>query len=276
MKPVVRAILIMVVSGAVLLVMDNVSQYGYFDLALLVRDVAQPLGIILLGVSAGVIALDWLNGHRSRLLASATARQQQDEEKAQLIRQMGSQDHLHALRAVEELRKRGWLADGSLRHADLRSAKLRGADLQDANLMEANLWDADLGEANLLRVNLQKANLQGTQLRKSNLFGANLREASLQETDLRGAGLWSANLAGATLWNADMEAATLRQANLQGANLYGANMRGVVLFRVHFTPNTTLPNGRAWTADTHMSEFTYPEHSDFWRSNHPDSPAYEG
>jgi hypothetical protein len=270
------AILLLVTSAALLLLLDNVTTYGYFDIALLIRDVARPLGVTLLGISAGVIALDWLNGHRSQALAAANARQQREEVKAKLIRQMGSQDNLQALRSIEELRKHGWLADGSLRNADLRSARLRGADLQEANLMGANLWNADLTEANLLRVNLQSANLQGAQLRKSILFGANLRGANLQETNLRGAGLWSASLDHATLWNADMEGATLRQANLQGANLFGANLRGVVLFRVHYTPTTTLPNGKAWTPDTHMSQFTYTDHANFWRSNHPDSPAYGG
>ncbi len=276
MKPVMRAILIMATSAMLLLFADNINQYGYLDVARLIRDSARPLGITLLGVSVGVIVLDWLIGQRLQAQAVTPARQQQMDRKTQLIRQMGSQDNQAALQAVDELRKHGWLTDGSLRHADLRSARLQGADLQNANLMDVNLWNADLSEANLLRVNLQSANLHSANLYKSVLFGANLRAANLHETNLCSAGLWSANLDHATLWNADMEAATLRQANLQGANLYGANMRGVVLFRVHYTPSTTLPNGKAWTPDTHMSQFTYPEHSEFWRSNHPDSPAYDG
>ncbi len=259
-----------------LLVYSHLRRYGTFDLLRLLDDHAATLGSAFLGAAFTVLGLDWLIGQRQQMREQQRVIQDQQQSKANLIKRMGSQNNLEALRAVDELRTRGWLQDGSLRGADLRAANLRGASLQDADLTNAVLWSADLQESNLLNASLERANLQSAVLKKSVLFGANLKGADLQEADMRGAGLWSANLQEATLWNADLEGATLRQANLQGVNLFGANLRGVVLFRVYFNASTTLPNGSTWTPETHMSCFTYPDHPNFWRSDHPDSPAFRG
>lgn len=275
-KPVFRVAGPLALLAISLLVYSHLRRYGALDLLRLLDDTAANLGTALLGAAFTVLGLDWLIGQRQLTRELQRAVQDQQQAKVDLIKRMGSQNNLEALRAVDELRVRGWLQDGSLRGADLRAANLRGASLQDADLTNAVLWSADLQESNLLNANLESANLQGAVLKKTVLFGANLKRADLQEADMRGAGLWSANLQEATLWNADLEGATLRQANLQGTNLFGANLRGVVLFRVYFNASTTLPNGSTWTPETHMSCFTYPDHPNFWRSEYPDSPAYRG
>ena len=105
----------------------------------------------------------------------------------ELIRKLRSPDNKVVLQAVEELRVRGWLSDGSLegvplchahlQGADLLKANLRKVDLHQANLEWADLSMADLNSAKLVRVNLQGANLSQTNLRDVDLYKADLREA---------------------------------------------------------------------------------------------------
>ncbi|MBN1146310.1 MAG: pentapeptide repeat-containing protein [Anaerolineales bacterium] len=105
----------------------------------------------------------------------------------ELIRKLRSPDNKVVLQAVEELRVRGWLTDGSLegvslchahlQGADLLKASLRKVDLHQANLEWADLSIADLSGAKLARVNLQGANLSQTNLSGADLYKADLKEA---------------------------------------------------------------------------------------------------
>jgi hypothetical protein len=164
--------------------------------------------------------------------------ERREAEKADLIAQMDSIERTLAIGAVEELRRHGWLSDGSLQGADLSSANLEGADLSSANLQGADL---------------RLANLQGVDLKGANLQGADLRLGKLQD---------------AILADADLRGADLCWANLQGASLYQANLQGA-----GFDEHTTLPDGTAWTPDTDMARFTDPDHPDFWQ---PDAYIFGG
>lgn len=99
------------------------------------------------------------------------------EKKEELIGQLRSEIRDVAISAVEELRRNGWLMDGSLKGANLNFAILENARLSDVNLQYALLQDA---------------NLQG-----SDLLYANLEGALLTETNFEGALFWHANLKGA-------------------------------------------------------------------------------
>jgi len=59
---------------------------------------------------------------------------------------MGSGVRDVAVPAADELRRRGWLTDGSLRGANLSRADLRGANLREANLSGA-LWPRRLSSS---------------------------------------------------------------------------------------------------------------------------------
>ncbi len=116
--------------------------------------------------------------------------------KSRLLVEMGSPDCNTALRAVEALRVRGWLQDGTvngvfagaaLHAANLARAVLPAVDLYRADLSNADLRDADLREANLNGVNLSGADLSHADLRHAFLWGADLRGANLTGADLRGA-----------------------------------------------------------------------------------------
>ena len=90
-----------------------------------------------------------------------------------------------SLEAVEELRIRGWLADGSLRgvalcqaqleHSDLMGADLRNVDFHQSNLDLADLSKARLNGAKLNRASLQRANLDQADLTYADLYKANLQ-----------------------------------------------------------------------------------------------------
>jgi len=193
------------------------------------------LGTEMLGAVATYVLLELFIGGRER----------REARKAALIAQLGSSVKDVAVAAAEELRRHGWLWDGSLQGANLLEADLQGANLTGANLQGADLFSAKLQRATLLRANLQGANLFQANLQEARLIGVNLQGAFLDGTNLQGANLFQADLQGASL-----EFANLREANLQWANL---------------NENTTLPDGTKWTPDTNMARFTDPDHPDFWR-----------
>ena len=104
----------------------------------------------------------------------------------ELIRKLRSPENKRVLQAIEELRVRGWLEDGSLKSiplchvhmqgADLLKANLSNVDLHQAHLEWADLSMADLSGCKLTRVNLQGANLSRTNLKNADLFKANLKD----------------------------------------------------------------------------------------------------
>ncbi|MCA9973186.1 MAG: pentapeptide repeat-containing protein [Anaerolineales bacterium] len=107
-------------------------------------------------------------------------------KKMALIRMLSSPDNKRVLQAVEELRVRGWLSDGSLAgvplcHAHLQNADLLGADLRNVDLHQAHLQWADLSQANLSGSKLSRANLRGANLSQTNLAGVDLFKADLTE-----------------------------------------------------------------------------------------------
>lgn len=105
----------------------------------------------------------------------------------ELIYKLRSPDNKRVLQAVEELRVRGWLQDGSLRgvplcHVHMQGVDLLSADLSNIDFHQANFENADLSMANLsntklTRVNFLRANLSHTNLSGADLYKANLKEA---------------------------------------------------------------------------------------------------
>lgn len=118
--------------------------------------------------------------------------------KLELINKIYMLENKSSLQAIEELRVRGWLTDGSLRgtalcqaelgNADLLGADLRGVDLHQANLEFADLRKARLNGAKLNRASLYRANFDQTDLTYADLYKANLRGAqNLTERQLASA-----------------------------------------------------------------------------------------
>jgi hypothetical protein len=202
-----------------------------------------------IGITFTVLFIDALYRRREE-------ERQQLELKEQLIRDAGTTANVAAKRAVDEIRKRGWLEseDGLLKRQDLA-----GANLQEAFLERANLQGTFLERANLQGALLQKANLEAT-----NLWAANLQGANLWAADLHGAILGGANLCGADLSQANLQGAFLYHANLQGVRLEGANLQGMSYDDAQFSDQTMLPDGSPWTPQTDLRRFTDTNHPDFW------------
>jgi uncharacterized protein YjbI with pentapeptide repeats len=123
-----------------------------------------------------------------------------------LIRKLCSADNQRVLQAVEELRVRGWLSDGSLCNVAICGALLQNADLMGADLT---------------KVDLHQAHLEHALLCQANLTGAKLTRAILCDADLSGA-----ILAGADIFKADLQnARNLTHEQLaQAKRLWGAIM----------------------------------------------------
>lgn len=205
-----------------------------------------------------------------------SSKERSEAKRSNLIAQLGTKVNAVAIAAAEELRRYGWLYDGSLQRANLMFANLQGASLQEANLQEAslmgvNLQEADLQEADLQGTSLARANLQEALLVRANLQKADLQETTFVEANLQEAFLMSANLQGAilqgaTLIGADLQETILRrailvEANLQEANLARADLQGAFLTGADLR-GTTLPDGSKWSPDTDMARFTgRPVHS---------------
>jgi hypothetical protein len=178
------AIPVLALAGSIAIVGQLNQHYGFDEgpaIRAIVADDYANAAAEVASVAVAVLVMDSLNERRA-----------EQQLKAQLIRELGSTDNRIALRAVRELRTRGWLRDGSLRGASLYKANLAGAmlhetDLQRAKLAKANLAGAFLVDADLQWAKLEGANLAGALLSGANLRGADLRGANLQETDLQGA-----------------------------------------------------------------------------------------
>ena len=108
--------------------------------------------------------------------------------KEDLIADMGSNVNDVAVHAANELRRHGWLTDGSLSGANLIGANLRGAKLWEANLSGATLVGADLSGAKLWEANLIGANLIAANLSDADLSGAKISPGLLEQgVSLKGA-----------------------------------------------------------------------------------------
>lgn len=177
--------------------------------------------------------------------AILNARIGSQKTKDHLIRAMGGSSRPAALRAIEELRQRDWLYDGSLNAINLTAASLPDVDLFMANLAESKFQAANLENGNLFMINFEGANLRRASLRGASLVEANLHRTFAPEADFGGADLTAANL----------QRANLRLANFCGANLYGATLWGANLHGAVFDTTTILPDGRPWTSDDELLIF---------------------
>ena len=188
------------------------------------------------------------------------------QEKARVINDMRSQDNATALRAVEIMRERGWLTDGTLKGADLQGANLEGAALEAIDMPDEvrdgrHLLAVDLTGTNLRDAHLARANLQRAFMREADLAGADLRAADLQRADLRGADLRGAILQKADLQIANLAEAYLEGAFMEGAFLAGANLRRAILRHAHLD-GAFLPDGTLWTLTVDLMRFTHPTSQD--------------
>jgi len=128
-------------------------------------DTLQNFSIEMLGAFMTFILIDTLIGGREK--RAAEAREELRRLQRKLIKRLRSPNNEITASAAEELRRRGWLEDGSL-----EGAYLSYANLSSVNLSNADLEGARLTEAKLCGTDLSFANLEGTTLEVSQLVQA--------------------------------------------------------------------------------------------------------
>ena len=233
------------VSGAV----GYIHQHpGSFDLGAFIGDFYANISSEFASIAITVLIIDGLNRRREERTAL-------EQDRTQLMRQLGSNVNEVARRSAEELRARGWLTDGTL----------QGTDLRVANLDDAKLWDADLQGVNLQWAKLKKANLNGSVLAGANLTQANLQTARMRGADARGANLFEAKLYRVDFHEAQLCDADFSGAHLEGASFVNANLRGATFNDAVFDSLTILPDGTAWTESIDLTRFTNSTHPNFWQ-----------
>lgn len=194
-----RAAIIIGIIGILILIFGYFHLFG-ISLDYAISELYTNFGTDFISIAITVLVIDNLNKRR-----------QEDELKRQLIREMGSENNVMALRAIREMKacgknKGGWTTDGSL-----NNAPLMGANLSNASLEGASLIGADLTYTKLNSAFLTDAKLNNTLLEFSDLSDADLEDANLQGAKLRGTLLINTNLSGADLRNSN-----LGEARLQG------------------------------------------------------------
>ncbi|KXK25093.1 MAG: pentapeptide repeat-containing protein [Chloroflexi bacterium OLB15] len=229
-----------------------------FDFRIFVSETYTNISSELIGIAITVLIID-------AIYRKYESRNQEQREREQLIRQLGSSVNEVAKRASEELRARGWLSDGSLQEMDFRIA----------NLEAVKLWGSDLQGANLQWAKLKHANLNDSVLAGANLTQANLQAARLRGADLRGANLFEAKLYRINGLNALLQNANLNGAHLQGARLENADLRGATFTDAHFDELTIMPDGARWSSECDLERFTNPAHPNFFRQQTIRSDATE-
>lgn len=105
----------------------------------------------------------------------------------ELVRKLRSTDNKRVLQAIEELRVRGWLQDGSLNNIPLCHAQMQNADLLGADMTNVDLHQAHLEQADLSKTNLTGAKLSRAILRSANFSQAILDDADMFKADLQNA-----------------------------------------------------------------------------------------
>lgn len=205
-----RAAILIGIIGVFILITGYISLYGITPVHI-TSDFYANFGSEMLGIAITVLVIDYLN-----------MRREEKELKSQLVRDLGSENNLFALRAIRELRAHGssqgdWLTDGTLHHTVLLGANLANAPLEGASLI-------------------------GVDLTGSVLHSAFMADAKFENAILKFADLSHANLQNANLRSADLFGATLRKVNLRGCDFSGANLKDAIIDDIFYDNSTKWPN----------------------------------
>ena len=128
--------------GLLIILIGSTSLYPEgFSLQNFIADFYANASTELISIAITILIIDAINERRTK-----------EHDLENLKWEMGSQDNLVAISAIQKLRGRKWLMDGTLKGIDLRDA-----DLQNARLFLANLTDADMQGTNLENADLEDA-----------------------------------------------------------------------------------------------------------------------
>lgn len=173
-----------------------------------------------------------------------------------LLNQLTQKNTKRALLALDRLKERGCLQDGTLHGLKLTGAKLNHATFAKGQLEGVRLSQASLREAYFFDAMLHNADFSFADLRGANFRAADLTDASLMQAIAYGANFARADLTRVDLTDCDLSEANFWQTTLIGANLEGALTNGTGFADVVCDDTTILPDGTAWSPDVDWSSFS--------------------
>lgn len=195
-----------------------------------------------------------------RIYTVRDERRRTEELKERLVLEAGSSSNETALRAVDELRHRGWLTG--------KDGLLKGRTFENANLGSANLSSANLEAAYFYRCTLDRANFSGANLNKVGIQETTVRDADFQDADFNNGHARGCNLTGSMFEHTSMTGTDLENAKLFGGymswvRLHGSNLKNMRMVDVDFSGDlkqlmdsrTVLPDGTTWDEATDMRRF---------------------
>lgn len=134
----------------------------------------------MLGAFLTFILIDLIIGGREK--RESEAREETRRRLRQLIKRLRSPNNEITAIAADELRRQGWLDDGSLENAYLSYANLRGVNFSNTDLEGARLTKAKLHGTHLLNANLGGTTLTVSQLAQAyDLLGATMPDGKLYD-----------------------------------------------------------------------------------------------
>lgn len=167
------------------------------------------------------------------LIEELNERREKRKLRDRLKRELWSKDQGITLRAINELREHGWLADGGLENINLPYSVLDRAELKGVIMNGANFHKASL----------QRSYIGHAQLRNVNFSGANLSYSILNHSDLTGSDLTGALLDGASFENVILANAKISETQLLSIkSLKGAIMPNGVNYESWIKKNRRKKN----------------------------------
>lgn len=157
------------------------------------------------------------------------------------------------LKEAAMLRIREWLEE----HGRFLASDPGGGEVRPGTVNVVGKYGPPVVQPTESYVDFRGAPLDGADMRRADLRWADMRDSHLAGSDLTGADLHCTSLARARLTGARLVGATLTSvglagADLSGADLTGADLSGARMLTAHLSPDTILPDGRAywqWCAD---------------------------
>lgn len=189
-------------------------------------------------------------------------------ERNQLLEQIRSKKRAESLHALEIIKERGWLTDGTLQGASLYGVKwqhtdLRNADLRGCTLSGIVLQGADISGADFTGAEMIDSDLRGVKAHGTTLVGVDAIACKTTLGDFT-----DADLSGATFGNATFSFTKLHHTTLTDVDFNNAIFDNTILADVDLSSARNLQSVRHYgPSDVGVATLvrSVAVEMDFWR-----------
>lgn len=213
------------------------------------RAFQEAMAAEFVGIGMSVLLINWAVGIRQEEVHKKNL-------KESLIRDLRSRSHVHAVRAIDELRYRGWFRevalDYSLALLELEGVRFVGAALDGISFVGSNLRRANFNGATAVEIDLRSAKLE-----KATFFNTNLQGADFSNARLSNALFLGADLTGVS---------TLSLVQLKSVNSFAGSIMpdGVKLRTDGVKLGDPKSNEVNWFVEPYLNGLTF----ETWLKNH--------